>query len=150
MERNREGFLVGETERECTNCGAIFRKTSKTVTLCNTCNSNRVKSSSSESKMFSRAKSRAKERNLEFDIELNDIVIPKLCPILGIELKEKRGKSGGNNNSPALDRIDNSKGYIKGNVQVISHLANMMKTCASNSELLSFAKWVMSNVTDEN
>ena len=46
-------------------------------------------------------------------------------------------------NSPSLDRMDNSKGYVKGNVQVISHKANSMKFSASKDELLKFAEWVM-------
>ena len=53
------------------------------------------------------------------------------------------GKPGGKMNSPSLDRMDNSKGYVKGNVQVISHKANSMKFSASKDELLKFAEWVM-------
>lgn len=40
-------------------------------------------------------------------------------------------------------RIDNNKGYIKGNVQVIGRRANIMKSSASPEELLKFAKWVI-------
>jgi hypothetical protein len=152
MKKNREGFLVSETHRQCTNekCGKLFLKTSKTVTLCNECNSNRVKCTAPESKMFARAKARAKKNNLEFDIEVKDIKIPIICPILGTILQSKVGKPGGQNNSPALDRIDSSKGYIKGNIRVISHLANMMKSCATNQELLTFSQWMISNILVEN
>lgn len=149
MQRNREGFLVGELERECTNCGKIFKKTSKTVTLCNECNSNRVKASSTEYKMLARAKNRSKINGLEFNIDLEDIVVPEFCPILGLKLDEFKGKSGGRPNSPALDRIDNSKGYVKGNVMVISHLANQMKASANAEQLLSFANWVLSTHQQE-
>lgn len=140
---NREGYYVSETERECTACGVIFTKTSRTVTLCNTCNSERVKGEKPELRMLRRAKQRAKERGLNFDITAEDITIPTHCPVLGIELKVHKGRSGGNPESPALDRIDNAKGYVKGNVMVVSHRANMMKVDASPEELIKFAEWVL-------
>ena len=93
--------------------------------------------------MLRRARQRAKERGLEFNLELKDIHIPTHCPVLGIELACHKGRSGGNPNSPALDRIDNTKGYVKGNVMVISHRANMMKVDASPEELIKFAEWVL-------
>ena len=145
MKRNREGNLVGEDARECSNktCGNIFTITSKTVTICPSCNSERVKSESPEKKMLRRARQRARERGYEFNLELSDIHIPTRCPVLGIELVVHKGRSGGNPNSPALDRIDNKKGYVKGNVMVVSHRANMMKVDASPEELVKFAQWVL-------
>lgn len=142
---NREGYYVTEFERECTNCGILFKRTSKTVTLCNKCNSERVKSNSPEWKMHQRAKQRAKLYGREFSLEFSDIVIPERCPILEIPLDVYKGRSGGNPNSPSLDRIDSTKGYSKENVQVISHRANMMKTDATKEELLKFADWVIKN-----
>ncbi len=139
---NREGYYVTETERECTSCGTIFQKTSKTVTLCNSCNSDRVKSNGVEWKMHQRAKQRAKYKGMEFNLEVSDIVIPERCPVLGMPLAMHKGSSGGRPDSPALDRIDNNKGYTKDNIQVISHRANQMKVDASDEELLAFAKWV--------
>lgn len=140
---NREGNKVSFTHRECTSCKDVFEITSKTVTLCKRCNSERVKSQSLEKKMFTRCKTRARDRNIEFNIDIEDIYIPEFCPVLDIPLKEFKGKAGGKKDSPALDRIDNSKGYIKGNIQVISHLANMMKSSATPEELLTFSKWVI-------
>jgi hypothetical protein len=149
MRKNREGYLISETERECTKCHTIFPKTSRTVTLCNKCNSERVKCTDPESKMYQRAKGRAKVKGLDFTIDVKDIIIPKFCPILGIELESKQGISGGQKRSPALDRIDPAKGYIKGNVRVISHLANMMKSHATEQEMITFSKWVLSNFLAE-
>ena len=143
MERNREGYLVSDIQRECTNCGIIFDKTSKTVTLCPACNSARVKEQSPEVRMYRRAKSRAKQSGLAFTISKEDIEIPTHCPVLGIPLEVHKGTSGGRDNSPALDRIDNNKGYERGNVVVISHLANMMKSSASPENLIKFSKWVL-------
>jgi hypothetical protein len=146
MKVNREGYKISETERECTNCGTMFLKTSKTVTLCNKCNSERVKCTDPEVKMLHRAKSRAKLKDLEFDLTVKDIVIPKHCPILGIELICKSGISGGQKNSPALDRKDSKRGYTKDNIQVISHLANMMKSHATEEELITFANWIINSL----
>jgi predicted nucleic acid-binding Zn-ribbon protein len=146
MKINREGYKISETERECTNCGTMFLKTSKTVTLCNKCNSERVKCTDPEVKMLRRAKSRAKLKDLEFDLTVKDIVIPKYCPILGIELICKSGISGGQKNSPALDRKDSKRGYTKDNIQVISHLANMMKSHATEEELITFANWIITSL----
>ena len=76
--------------------------------------------------MLQSAKVRAKKAGLEFDIQLEDIVIPTHCPVLGIELRVNRGQNAAIN-SPSLDRKDNSKGYVKGNVFIISQWANRMK-----------------------
>lgn len=76
--------------------------------------------------MLGNAKARAKNFNIEFSITVDDYDIPSLCPVLNIPIFRIRGKQ--TDNSPALDRIDNSKGYIPGNVRVISHKANRMKS----------------------
>tara|TARA_R110001592_G_scaffold83874_1_gene248406 strand:- start:5926 stop:6570 length:645 start_codon:yes stop_codon:yes gene_type:complete len=60
------------------------------------------------------------------------IEYPKVCPVLGIKLSWKGKGNGGQDNSPSLDRIDSTKGYIPGNVMIMSSLANRMK---SNSTL---------------
>ena len=144
MKRNREGFLYSETQRQCTKCGVVFEWKSKSVTLCNTCNSSRVREQSPEVQMYRRAKARASKNGLAFTITKEDIEIPTHCPVLGVPLEVHRGSSGGKHNSPALDRVDNSRGYEKGNVVVISHLANMMKSSASVEELIKFSEWVQS------
>lgn len=141
MEKNREGYLVNETHRECTKCGSIFEITSA-MTLCKPCNSKRVKSQTPEWKMHQRAKRRAEQSGREFSIAVEDIIIPDICPILGIQINMNSGKSGAYKNSPSLDRIDNTKGYTKDNIQVISQLANAMKCHASVEELQMFANWI--------
>ena len=96
--------------------------------------------------LCSMAKRRAKKKGLEFNIDKLDIDIPIICPILGIPIVKTytKGKNTGpTSNSPSLDRIDNSKGYIKGNVRVISHKANTMKHNATSMELIRFAEWVL-------
>jgi hypothetical protein len=84
-------------------------------------------------KLFTHAKARSKKTNREFSIDKTDIIIPDRCPILGIKLQEN--KNSCKDSSYSLDRIDNSKGYIKGNVHVISHRANQIKSSATIEEL---------------
>ena len=86
-----------------------------------------------ESHLLKNAKRRAKMKNLAFSIDRSDIVIPEYCPILGLKLEFSRNLAGCS--SPSLDRIDSTKGYVKGNVQVISWRANRIKTDATLEEL---------------
>ena len=91
--------------------------------------------------MWKAAKTRAESRGLEFNIEESDIINPETCPIL--ECPIKFGTKEDYNYSPSLDRIDNSKGYVKGNIMVISKKANTMKNSASLEELQKFCKNVL-------
>lgn len=84
--------------------------------------------------MLHRARTRAKKKGLEFNITENDIIIPDICPVLGIKLEYKF--EGKQDCSPSLDRINSDLGYIKGNVQVISDRANTLKNNATIEELL--------------
>lgn len=78
--------------------------------------------------LFYLARNRAKKSNTVFDLNLDDITVPKICPLLGIPLNvDKRGK-GAAPDSPSIDRIDPSKGYTKDNIWVISHRANSLKS----------------------
>lgn len=133
--------MVGDTHRECTNCGIIFEISSR-MTMCKKCNCERVKSFSPQFKMVQRAKERCKKSGVEFDITTDDISIPDYCPVLGIALNMNSGKSGAFKNSPSLDRIDNNRGYTRDNIQVISQMANAMKGGASIEELQMFANWI--------
>lgn len=91
-----------------------------------------------------KARVRAKNKNLSFSIEYEDVVIPDYCPILHIPLHHGKGHSW--SFSPTLDRINNAYGYIKGNVHVISALANQMKSSATEKQMFTFAKWVINRI----
>lgn len=91
--------------------------------------------------MWKRARERARRDGVRFTITPEDIVIPAVCPILGCRLKAGKGR-GGDDFSPSLDRIVTSRGYVKGNVQVLSRLGNTMKQHATRSQLIKFADWV--------
>jgi len=84
-----------------------------------------------------------KRKNLSFNITSEYIksIWPEdnKCPALGIELKRGVGKSI--DSSPTLDRIDNSKGYIKGNVQIVCNLANRIMTSATADQVIQVGEY---------
>jgi hypothetical protein len=96
---------------------------------------------SNEYVLIKTAKRRAREYNLVFDLKIEDIFIPQICPILGIPLFRSKGIHTAN--SPSIDRIEPKLGYVKENIQIISHKANAMKNNATIDELIKFAKWVL-------
>ena len=76
----------------------------------------------------------------EIAVYLKEIA-PKKCPVFGVTLT--KGDKTTHKWSPSADRIRPEKGYIKGNIQVISQFANVMKQNATPKELKQFAKWIM-------
>lgn len=91
-----------------------------------------------EKAMHRRSKKRAKSKGIAFDIKVKDIHIPDRCPLLNIPIEVQKG--GANDFSPSLDRIDSTRGYVQGNIWVISRLANIMKAHATIDQLLLFSK----------
>lgn len=87
-------------------------------------------------KMFNGAKSRASERGILFTITVADLDVPKVCPVFGLPFARKTQMA------MSIDRIDPTLGYVTGNVQVISKLANLMKNNATPKQLKQFAAWV--------
>jgi hypothetical protein len=77
------------------------------------------------------ARSRARQNGIQINIELEDIIIPTYCPVLGIQILT----NGHKNNSPSLDRIFPELGYTKGNVRVISWRANWIKNNSTIEEI---------------
>jgi hypothetical protein len=75
--------------------------------------------------LWDRAKKRSIDRGLEFGLPKGSIIVPRTCPVLGIPI-ELRGKRS--HCSPSLDRIAPEKGYVTGNIRVISDRANRLKS----------------------
>jgi hypothetical protein len=84
--------------------------------------------------MLNNSKQRAKSSGLEHTLTIDDIVIPEYCPVLNIKLDPGDRKRHGN--APSIDRIDNSKGYVKENIMIISNRANLLKNNATIDELI--------------
>lgn len=93
--------------------------------------------SSVRSNMYDAAKTRAKAKDLPFNICAEDILLPIHCSYLGVELTYGRNKTS--KTSPSLDKIIPHLGYVKGNIQVISVLANSMKSNATPEEIRMFS-----------
>lgn len=85
------------------------------------------------------ARKRARDRGLPYNIELSDIKIPAICPLLGMPISPNVGGKTPARNSPTVDRIVPEKGYVKGNVRVVSFLGNVMKRDASPEQIRIFA-----------
>lgn len=83
--------------------------------------------------MVQDARKRARKRGLPFALTPDDIHIPKRCPVLGIPLKFNPGRAGPD--SPSLDRLVPQKGYVPGNVIVVSQRANELRRDATLNEL---------------
>lgn len=81
--------------------------------------------------MLRRCKRRASSLGVEFSLVEEDILIPEYCPILNIKLI----KSADIDSAPSIDRVDNTRGYTKDNIIIISHRANRLKSDASIDEL---------------
>jgi hypothetical protein len=105
--------------------------------------------------MFRNARIRAKRRGLPFDLDEQWIMDmfgnQRVCPIMshsGEDYELDWYSKFIVDRSPSLDRVDNSKGYTKDNVWVISQLANKMKNNASLDQLRCFASFWLSILGD--
>jgi hypothetical protein len=89
-------------------------------------------------KMLASAKQRAVLYGRECTLTLDDIVIPERCPLLG--LKITTGSRQQKSSSPSLDRKSSSKGYVPGNIWVVSWRANRVKSDSTLEELKLIVK----------
>lgn len=79
---------------------------------------------SAEARLWRAARARARKRGIPFDLLLEDIVIPPVCPVLGLPMDR-----------PSLDRFDPTRGYTPDNIRVISTRANTLKSDGTVAEL---------------
>ncbi len=115
----------------------LYNEFSDTINIMKLCS----KTYNIRGKLSGLAQQRSKELNRECNIISEDIKLNTICPYLNIPINYNNNVASFD--SPSLDRIDNSKGYTKDNIQVISHLANSMKSYATNEQLIEFSKNVL-------
>ena len=99
---------------------------------------------------YNALKCRAKKEGIPFNITLEDLEIPEVCPVLGIPLKSwgENNVGGYMEDSPSIDKFIPEFGYVKGNVSVISFKANLLKRDGTLAEIEKLYEW-MKRTTEE-
>ncbi len=90
--------------------------------------------------MLGNARRRARKTGVEFDLKREDLIVPDVCPIFGVKLRW--GDKVGMPWSPSLDRIDPKRGYVRGNIAIMSFRANFIKNDGSADEHLAIAAFM--------
>jgi hypothetical protein len=98
--------------------------------------------------IYARAKERAKAKGMPFDLKPEDIVIPEFCPVL-TDIKLNKHTKERQFDSPSIDKLIPSLGYVKSNICIISWRANEIKRDASLEELVKVTNWVKSQVEEK-
>jgi len=88
-------------------------------------------------KNFTDAKVRSKKHNLPFNLTIDYLnsIYPQNNKCLLLDVKMEHGFKKLNDFSPTLDRIRPEKGYVEGNVIIISHKANRVKNNLTLKEM---------------
>ena len=94
-----------------------------------------------KTRLLERVKRSAITRNIEFNLTENDLELPLKCPVFGFDLNYISLTTKVRPETPSVDRIDNTKGYVPGNVHVVSFRANKLKNDATLSELVALGQW---------
>lgn len=152
--QNRSSLFMVQCE-----CGKKARRTAYTLEKgitqsCKSCNRTIKGNDPFISSYLNRVKNRAKSTKKEFNLTVKyveELYLKqnKQCALSGecIEFLKSWKKNLGYNNyqcTASLDRIDSSKGYIKGNVQWVHKEVNWMKNALDEARLLELCKKIIS------
>lgn len=134
IEKDIEEFIKQRYDR--------FALDSKQTTIgcCKDCNNSRMRVQRIKNKSenyeyhsvrekLNGARKRARESGYNFNITIEDLMpFPTHCEILGLELNYNVSGDSRPENTASLDKVIPDLGYIKGNVKIISHKANRLKS----------------------
>lgn len=99
--------------------------------------------------LYSNAKSRAKDKNIEFNLTrewITEQMKDDKCAVSGESFIYTPYKSAAYNPyAPSLDRIDSSKGYTTDNVQVVLVSINTFKMQGSDENVIELANKISEN-----
>lgn len=120
----------------CKNC----------TTKQNVLNFNKKRKENPAFRLWASSKSSSRTKDREHSLTVEDIrsLLVSTCPYFGIKLfygVNPRGKIPFN--AATIDRIDSTKGYIPGNVRIISWGANRLKSNLTDKQLLTLAKNIL-------
>lgn len=119
--------------------------------ICQSCNNENDRAAHRKDprpKMLWDAKRRARSQEVPFNLKKEDFVVPSFCPILGIPIFVGDGVAS--ENSPSMDKIIPERGYVPGNVVVLSSRANRLKSDATLEELEKILAYIKANNTRTN
>ena len=130
---DRGGSRKGQLSSECKACWGVRTKKAWLTRVADVNKANYSR--------YLNAKRRARKKNIPFTLTFDQIVWPSHCPVLGVELDYTLGTKGSGvcKNSPSLDRIIPSLGYVPGNVVVVCSFVNTVKNCATVDQLKKVA-----------
>lgn len=146
----------GEEVMTCQGCGETKhhsefrkRKGGRVSTGCRDCVNKKYERDPVKGH-YNALKCRAKKEGIPFNLTLEDLEIPDVCPVLGIRLKDwgENNIGGYKDDSPSIDKFIPELGYVKGNVAIISFKANLMKRDATLEEVEKLYLW-MKRTTEE-
>jgi len=92
---------------------------------------NKTRSRTKESVLYSNAKKRSKLKNLPFDLDVEDIKIPSVCPCCKSEMVQ-----------PSVDQIKPAQGYLKSNIAIICYECNIIKSFGTAERHRQIAEWM--------
>jgi hypothetical protein len=139
------------THKVCNCCGKDYKVlgggAKKKLTLCGEC----YPTYRTAYSLWHACLSRAKDKNIEFDLDMNEIHMTLAngkCVKTGHEfvIKEKgRNYKDRSPFAPSIDKIDPSKGYTKDNIQVVCWWYNSAKGRYTDEEVLELCKAVVNH-----
>lgn len=91
--------------------------------------------------IFNSKRGNARRIGIQFSIKFEEVKWPQTCPVFGVQL-DYYGEGMTTDNAPSFDRMDPRKGYVPGNVQIISNRANRIKNDASIAELQQIIRYM--------
>jgi hypothetical protein len=141
-------------EFECLKCKHIETRTKATITgkqkvKCPVCKNKEIDYYGLCITHFKKIQSNAIKRKIEFDLDREYLggLFKKQnckCALTGVNLNLVKTsiRTKHNQNTASLDRIDNNKGYIKGNVRWVHKVVNQIKSDLEDKQLFYICKLI--------